>query len=77
MTPSVVVLDDMEKYVKIRPKLTFIVVGKNHHIRFFPKDRAPGRDGNAPAGLVVDTGITTPGIFDFYLLSQAGRLGSK
>ena len=40
-------------------------------------DQAPGRDGNAPAGLVVDNEITGPGIFDFYLQSQTGRLGSK
>ena len=67
----------MKYHVKIRPKLTFIVVVKRHHIRFFPKDQAPGRDGNAPAGLVVDNEITGPGIFDFYLQSQTGRLGSK
>lgn len=63
--------------MKTRPKLTFIVVGKRHHIRFFPKGKSPRKDGNAPAGLVVDTGITAPGIFDFYLLSQPGRLGSE
>lgn len=77
LTPLTAMLDGMKKFVGIRPKLTFIVVGKRHHIRFFPKDAAPGRDGNAPAGLVIDHEITAPGIFDFYLQSQAGLLGSK
>jgi len=71
------VLADMEAHVGKRPKLTFIVVGKRHHMRFFPKDKTPNRDGNAPAGLVVDEQITAPGIFDFYLQSQAGLLGTS
>ncbi|KAG8905954.1 hypothetical protein FRB99_007888 [Tulasnella sp. 403] len=62
----------------INPKLTFIVVGKRHHIRFFPAN--PGdadRSGNAPAGLVVDREITSPVEFDFYLQSHGGLLGTS
>ncbi|PAV23570.1 argonaute [Pyrrhoderma noxium] len=62
----------------VNPKLTFIVVGKRHHIRFFPKDKERAeKSGNAPAGLVVDREITSPGMFDFYLQSHAGILGTS
>ncbi|KAG8898575.1 hypothetical protein FRC01_010855, partial [Tulasnella sp. 417] len=61
-----------------RPKLTFVVVGKRHHIRFFP---APGggsdKSGNVPAGLVVDRDITSPVEYDFYLQSHGGLLGTS
>ncbi|KAL5511713.1 hypothetical protein ACEPAH_4931 [Sanghuangporus vaninii] len=61
-----------------RAKLTFVVVGKGHHIRFFPKQsRSADKSGNAPAGLLVDQDITAPGIFDFYLQSHAGLLGTS
>ncbi|EJD05760.1 Piwi-domain-containing protein [Fomitiporia mediterranea MF3/22] len=61
-----------------RAKLTFIVVGKRHHIRFIPKEpRAADKSGNAPAGLFVDQEITSPGVFDFYLQSHGGLLGTS
>ncbi|KIO29143.1 hypothetical protein M407DRAFT_21713 [Tulasnella calospora MUT 4182] len=61
-----------------RPKLTFVVVGKNHHIRFFPpKGGSADRSGNAPAGLVVDREITSPVEYDFYLQSHGGLLGTS
>lgn len=61
-----------------KPKVTFIVVGKRHHIRFAPSHSGTGdRSGNCPAGFVVDDKITSPGIFDFYLQSQGGLLGSE
>ncbi|KAF5311527.1 hypothetical protein D9611_011545 [Ephemerocybe angulata] len=58
-------------------KVTFVVVGKRHHLRFNainPGDR--DRSGNAPAGLVVDR-IGHPVEFDFYLQSQGGLLGTS
>ncbi|KAI5124360.1 hypothetical protein M0805_008966 [Coniferiporia weirii] len=69
-------LEELHQRVGIRSKLTFIVVGKRHHVRFFPKDGGD-RSGNAPAGLVVDKDIISPGIFDFYLQSHAGLLGTS
>ncbi|KAH8117266.1 Piwi-domain-containing protein [Phellopilus nigrolimitatus] len=71
-------LQELFKETGVRAKLTFIVVGKRHHIRFMPKRPMEGdRSGNAPAGLVVDEHITAPGLFDFYLQSHAGLLGTS
>ena len=62
------------------PKIAFIVVGKRHHVRFFPnRDGDKDPSGNLKAGCVVDTEITTPFFKttpDFYLQSHSGLLGS-
>ncbi|MEQ2225660.1 Protein argonaute-3 [Ilyodon furcidens] len=57
-----------------QPGITFIVVQKRHHTRLFCADRSErvGRSGNIPAGTTVDTDITHPYEFDFYLCSHAG-----
>ncbi|KAI5124926.1 hypothetical protein M0805_007353 [Coniferiporia weirii] len=60
------------------PKITVIVVGKRHHVRFFPM--TPGeadKSGNCPAGTVVDRDVTNPAEFDFYLQSHGGLLGTS
>ncbi|KAG0050114.1 Protein argonaute 12, partial [Gryganskiella cystojenkinii] len=60
------------------PKLTFVVVQKRHHARFFPKRRDEAdRSGNCQPGTVVDSGIVHPFEFDFYLQSHAGLLGTS
>ncbi|KAK0445339.1 argonaute-like protein [Desarmillaria tabescens] len=61
------------------PKITFIVVGKRHHMRFFPKnDRdKDARSGNLLPGTVIDQAITNPVEFDFYLQSHGGLLGTS
>ncbi|KAI0832378.1 argonaute-like protein [Trametes gibbosa] len=62
----------------IQAKITVIVVGKRHHVRFFPQK--PGdadRSGNCPAGTVVDKDIGHPLEFDFYLQSHSGLLGTS
>ncbi|KAF9091483.1 argonaute 1 [Mortierella sp. AM989] len=60
------------------PKITFVVVQKRHHARFFPTRREDGdRSGNCKSGLVVDTDIVHPCEFDFYLQSHAGLLGTS
>ena len=62
----------------IKPKITLIVVGKRHHVRFLPQN--PGdadRSGNCPAGLVVDREVGHPTEFDFYLLSHGGLIGTS
>ena len=61
-----------------RPNITFIVVAKRHHARFFPIDRRDGdRTGNCPAGTVVDTEIVHPQFYDFFLLSHPGLQGTS
>lgn len=59
------------------PKLTVVVVGKRHHVRFFPQQGQGDRSGNCPAGLVVDSDVASPAEFDFYLQSHAGLLGTS
>lgn len=65
------------KEMKIEPKITVIVVGKRHHVRLFPTEGGGDRSGNCPAGTVVDTDITHPTDFDFYLQSHSGILGTS
>jgi len=61
-----------------RPTITMIVVQKRHHARFFPASpQDADRSGNCPAGMVVETIITHPREFDFYLQSQAGLQGTS
>ena len=56
------------------PRITFLVVQKRHHTRLFCEDKrdAKGKSQNVPAGTTVDSGITHPYEFDFYLCSHAG-----
>ena len=59
----------------ITPAITVIVVGKRHHVRFFPADPSQAdKSGNCKAGTVVDREITHPVELDFYLQSHAGLL---
>uniref|UniRef100_A0A0N5BV46 Piwi domain-containing protein n=1 Tax=Strongyloides papillosus TaxID=174720 RepID=A0A0N5BV46_STREA len=60
-------------------KLTFIVVEKNHNLRFFKEDidaraRAPGQ--NVVPGTVVDNGIVRTKVCEFYLTSHSGLQGT-
>ena len=57
-----------------RPRITFIVVQKRHHTRFFCENRGDetGKARNMPPGTTVDSGITHPYEFDFYLCSHFG-----
>ncbi|KAG4129529.1 hypothetical protein ERO13_D09G086500v2 [Gossypium hirsutum] len=60
------------------PRVTFVVVQKRHHTRFFPTDRnKTDRSGNILPGTVVDTSICHPTEFDFYLNSHAGIQGTS
>ncbi|KNE62762.1 hypothetical protein AMAG_07947 [Allomyces macrogynus ATCC 38327] len=60
-------------------RLTFVVVQKRHHTRFFATNpaRDTDRSGNLKAGTVVDRGVTDPVNFDFFLQSQAGLQGTS
>lgn len=54
---------------KALPRITFIIVKKRHHTRFFAYDGQS--TNNIEAGTVIDRDITHPSQFDFYLCSQA------
>lgn len=59
------------------PKITFIVGTKRHHVRFFARNQADtDKSGNLPAGTVIDTAVVHPYVFDFYLQSHAGLVGT-
>ncbi|KAJ7632197.1 argonaute-like protein [Roridomyces roridus] len=64
-----------------KPKVTMIVVGKRHHVTFFPSIPNQGdRTGNCRAGLVVDDkGLTNPQFpkADFYLQSHSAIKGTS
>ncbi|XP_069977752.1 protein argonaute-2 [Penaeus vannamei] len=57
-----------------KPAITFVVVMKRHHTRFFPVNEM-GK--NIPPGTVVDSGITHPIERDFYLCSHHGIKGTS
>ncbi len=61
-----------------KPKITYIVCAKRHHISLFPEKAQDGdRTGNVPAGTTVDTAIISPFQFDWYTQSHASLLGTS
>ncbi|KAF8919662.1 Piwi domain-containing protein [Mucidula mucida] len=61
-----------------KPKITFLVVGKRHHMVFFGQDaRVRDRTGNLKAGFVTTGGVTSPLFKDFYLQSHAAIKGTS
>ncbi|KAG0212796.1 hypothetical protein BGX28_005643 [Mortierella sp. GBA30] len=61
-----------------KPSITFVVVQKRHHTRFFPMMPSQGdRLGNCKPGTVIDSEIVHPFEFDFYLQAHAGLLGTS
>jgi hypothetical protein len=63
-----------------QPRLTYIVVGKRHNVRFYPAQASQGkwdeRTGNCVAGTVVDRGITDPHLWEFYLQAHGVLQGT-
>ena len=62
-----------------QPKITFIIVGKNHHNRFYPTDKKTAnqrRNCNVQPGTVVDRGITMPQGWDFFLVAHEPLSGT-
>ncbi|OBZ75515.1 Protein argonaute-2 [Grifola frondosa] len=70
-------VEKLRQYFPRKPKLVFMIVGKRHHVRFFPRQQDADRSGNCPAGFAVDDQITHPCYEDFYLLSHGGLLGTS
>ncbi|SPO04369.1 uncharacterized protein DNG_07054 [Cephalotrichum gorgonifer] len=59
------------------PRITIIVVGKRHHTRFYPTTTEDAdRGSNAPAGTVVDRGITEASTSDFFLQPHTAIQGT-
>ncbi|KAM8962021.1 piwi-like protein 1 [Pelodytes ibericus] len=56
------------------PKLTVIVVKKRINARFFA--HLGGRLANPPPGTIVDVEVTRPEWYDFFIVSQAVRVGT-
>lgn len=55
-----------------RPNITFVIVQKRHHTRFFPtrNDQSEGKHQNVMPGTIVDTEIVHPNQFQYYLVSN-------
>ncbi|KAJ3053657.1 eukaryotic translation initiation factor 2C, 2 [Rhizophlyctis rosea] len=61
-----------------KPAITYIVVQKRHHTRFFPLERTDAdRSGNVQPGTVVESGICHPTEFDYFLMSHPGLQGTS
>lgn len=60
-----------------RPKITYIIVTKRHHARFFAEKKHQDRSGNIQPGTVIDKDIVSREFFDFYLNSHAGIQGTS
>ena len=62
---------------KTHLKITALVVVKRHNTRLYPSTAAhKSSTGNCQPGTVVDSGITHPHNFDFYLLSHDALQGT-
>lgn len=67
----------IEKARGAKPKITVIVGTKRHHIRFFPVNQADGdKNGNPLPGTIVETEVTHPFHYDFYLCSHFALQGT-
>ena len=60
------------------PQIVIIVVGKRHHTRFYPTDNKSmdSRTGNPMPGTVVDRGVTSHYLWDFFLQAHKGLQGT-
>ncbi|KAI9085445.1 hypothetical protein K1719_032606 [Acacia pycnantha] len=73
------------RFPAYKPFITFVVVQKRHHTRLFPfetDDQSSTKNHNhcyenIPPGTVVDSVITHPKEFDFYLCSHWGMKGTS
>ncbi len=65
-----ITLQQLEETYK--PKITYIIVQKRHHVRFFCENESEGvgEAKNIAPGTTVDTVVTHPTDFDYYQCSQ-------
>lgn len=61
---------------KHQAKFVVIIASKRHHVRFFPEGGKGDRNGNPNPGTLVETGITHPFQFDFYLNAHSAIKGT-
>jgi eukaryotic translation initiation factor 2C len=61
-----------------QPTITFVILQKGHHTRFFPLSEAEKDvSGNCRAGTVIDSDVTNARNYDFYLFSHNGIQGTS
>ncbi|KAL1687516.1 Piwi domain-containing protein [Schizophyllum commune] len=62
-----------------RTESAYIVVGKRHHVVFFPRNEkdGDGKTGNLPSGFVTDEGLESPFARDFFLQSHSAIQGTS
>ena len=61
------------------PNNSFLIVGKNHHTRFYPTEKKHAdhkHNYNIKNGTVVDRGITMPKGWDFFMAAHAALQGT-
>ncbi len=57
-------------------KFTVVVASKRHHVRFFPDKASGDRNGNPQPGTLVESGVTHPFEYDFYLCAHSAIKGT-
>ncbi|RWS23743.1 translation initiation factor 2C-like protein [Leptotrombidium deliense] len=71
----------IKTFYEYNPKLTIVIVQKRHHTRFMPDfksgARTESKSGNVMPGTCVDNTITSRQLFDFFLCSHEGLLGTS
>lgn len=64
----------IDKTYNAQVRIGFIIVNKRISTRFFKSEK--GSIGNPPPGTVIDSEVTRPGRYDFFLVSQSVRQGT-
>ncbi|CAI2357880.1 unnamed protein product [Caenorhabditis sp. 36 PRJEB53466] len=71
-------IESVCKQLDINPTLTYIVVSKRHHTKFFARDKDTNQfDANIKPGTLVEDVVTTTNYYDFFLGSQVGMIGTS
>lgn len=73
------VLDTLKVVYKHQqsPNISFILVTKRHHVRFYPtKPLDTDKKSNPKNGTIVDRVVTRPALWDYYLQAQSALQGS-